>query len=47
MVEQVCGSDIKQGNVIHLLGKKNQHADCPFRQPVMPASLDVDANTEV
>ena len=41
------GSGIKQINIIHRAGKKNLHADCLSRQPVMPAPPDEDANTEV
>ena len=44
---KVYGSGIKQINIIHRAGKKNLHADCLSRQPVMPAPPDEDANTEV
>ena len=43
---KVYGSGIKQVNIIHCSGKKNRHADCLSRQPVMPAPPN-DANTEV
>ena len=43
---KVYGSGIKQVNIIHRSGKKNRHADCLSRQPVMPAPPN-DANTEV
>ena len=43
---KVHGSGIKQVNIIHRSGKKNRHANCLSRQPVMPAPPN-DANTEV
>ena len=44
---KVYGSSITQVNIVHCYGKKNQHADCLSRQPVMPAPPDENANTEV
>ena len=44
---KVYGSGITQVNIVHRSGKKNQHADCLSRQPVMPAPPDENANTEV
>ena len=44
---KVYGSGITQVNIVHRSGKKNRHADCLSRQPVMPAPPDEDANTEV
>ena len=44
---KVYGSGIKQINIIHHAGKKNLHADCLSRQPVIPAPPDEDANIEV
>ena len=45
---KIYGSGINQVSIIHRSGKKNQHADCLSRQPVMPALLDdEDTNIEV
>ena len=44
---KVYGSGIKQINIIHHAGKRNLHADCLSRQPVMPAPPDEEANIEV
>ena len=33
--------------IVHRSGKKNLHADCLSRQPVMPIPSDEDSNTEV
>ena len=45
---KIYGSGINQVNIIHRSGKKNQHADCLSRQPVMPALPDdKDTNAEV
>ena len=45
---KIYGSCINQVSIIHRSGKKNQHADCLSRQPVMPALLDdEDTNIEV
>ena len=43
---KVYGSGIKQINIIHRAGKKNLHADCLSRQPVIPAPPEEDADTE-
>jgi len=44
---KVYGSGIKHIDIVHYAGKRNPHADCLSRQPVMPAPLDEDANTDV
>lgn len=44
---KVYGSGIKQIDIIHRSGKKNLHADCLSRQPVMLAPCNEDANTEM
>ena len=44
---KVYWSGITQVNILHCSGKKNRHADCLSRQPVMPALPDENANTEV
>ena len=44
---KVYVSGIKQVNMIHRSGKNNRHTDYLSHQPVMPASPDDDANTEV
>ena len=44
---KVYGSGIKHIDIIHRSGKKNPHADCLSRQPVMAAPSDKDSNTEV
>ena len=45
---KIYGSGINQVSIIHRSGKKNQHADCLSRQPVMAALLDdEDTNIEV
>ena len=45
---KIYGNGINQVNIIHRSGKKNQHADCLSRQPVMPALPDdKDTNAEV
>ena len=44
---KVYGSGIKQINIIHHAGKKNLHADCLSRQPVIPAPPEEDADTEL
>ena len=44
---KVYGSGIKQINIIHHAGKRNLHADCLSRQPVMPVLPDEEANIEV
>ena len=44
---KVYGSGIKHIDIVHHAGRKNLHANCLSRQPVMPAPSDEDANTEV
>ena len=44
---KLYGSGIKHTDIVHRSGRKNLHADCLSRQPVMPIPSDEDSNTEV
>jgi len=44
---KVYRSGIKHIDIAHHPGKRNSHADCLFRQLVMPPPPDEDANVEV
>ena len=44
---KIYGSGIKQVEIVHRSGKKNQHTDCLSRQPVWSAPNEDTADGEV